>query len=385
MRHSDAFTGGWTTRHLLLGADLLWVTTSFYLSYRLLPVYRPWLRAGAADPGHFSEHAWLLLLILPLWIGLAAQAGLYGRTRLAWRLVLQRTLRTSALGLACLAVVIFAAKLVEVSRLILFGFCLLYVPVSLAGRWLVLGLLALRRAHIYNVPRVVVVGTRERAREFIRRARHADDADYCVVGCLDPEPLPAGTTVEGVPVLGSTDALVSILTREAVDLVVFAMPLALVPKASERIAAAVELGLRVVVLPDFQLHRAGYSIADPQVSLEFFLGQPVAVVSTVRWGSGYRVVKRAMDVVVSGIILVLLSPLMLLIALLIKLDSPGPVFYTQIRMGLDARPFPVLKFRSMRVGAEDQTGPRRVRPVPAEITHGRVDLLPQAVHPRTPS
>ncbi|MCL6594785.1 MAG: sugar transferase [Firmicutes bacterium] len=348
MRQPFAITGGGTARYLLLGTDLLWITASFYLSYRLLPLYRPWLRTESVDPGRFSEHAWLLLLILPLWVGLAAQAGLYGRTRLAWWRVVQRTLRTTAFGLAGLAVVIFAAKLVGVSRLILFGFCLLYIPVSLAGRWLVLWLLALRRAHIYNVPRVLVVGTRERAREFIRRARQAEDADYCLVGCLDPEPWPTGATVEGVPVLGSTEAMDSVLTREAVDLVVFALPLALVPNASERIAAAVELGLRVVVLPDFQLHQAGYSMADPRVSVEFFLGQPVAVVSTVRWSQAFRLTKRVMDLVGAAVLLVLLSPLLAAIAVAIKLSDPGaPVLYRWRVLGRNHRPITSWKFRTM--------------------------------------
>jgi len=73
---------------------------------------------------------------------------------------------------------------------------------------------------------------------------------------------------------------------------------------------------------------------------------------------GWRLsLKRAVDVVVAGVTLVLLSPLLLLIALLIKLDSPGPAFYIQERTGLDAQPFPMIKFRTMRADAEAETGP----------------------------
>ena len=75
-----------------------------------------------------------------------------------------------------------------------------------------------------------------------------------------------------------------------------------------------------------------------------------------RCAAGNSRSSAAIDVVGSAVLLVLMSPFLLLVAILIKLDSPGPVFYVQERMGLDARPFPMLKFRSMRQDAE-QNGP----------------------------
>jgi Undecaprenyl-phosphate glucose phosphotransferase len=97
-----------------------------------------------------------------------------------------------------------------------------------------------------------------------------------------------------------------------------------------------------------------------------------------------RFVKRAFDLVVASLALVLLSPLMLLVALVIWLDDRGPIFYRQERMGLDGKPFRILKFRSMRVGAEAVTGavwaekddPRRTR-VGSLIRAWSLDELPQ--------
>jgi lipopolysaccharide/colanic/teichoic acid biosynthesis glycosyltransferase len=74
------------------------------------------------------------------------------------------------------------------------------------------------------------------------------------------------------------------------------------------------------------------------------------------------VLKRSMDIVVSAVGLVALSPFMLLAALMVKLDSPGPVFYSQERMGLDAIPFKIIKFRTMRVDAEQSDGRAGRRP-----------------------
>jgi len=98
-------------------------------------------------------------------------------------------------------------------------------------------------------------------------------------------------------------------------------------------------------------------------------------------------VKRTMDVVVSALLLVLLSPFLMLLALLIKLESKGPVFYTQVRVGLDGRPFEMIKFRSMRVDAEQDTGPvwateddpRRTR-LGAFLRKTSLDELPQLIN-----
>jgi exopolysaccharide biosynthesis polyprenyl glycosylphosphotransferase len=103
---------------------------------------------------------------------------------------------------------------------------------------------------------------------------------------------------------------------------------------------------------------------------------------------GWRLaLKRAMDIVGSAIGLVVFSPIMMLVAVLVKLDSPGSVFYVQERMGLDTRPFMVLKFRSMKPDAESQTGPvwateddpRRTR-IGAFIRRCSIDELPQFIN-----
>src|SRR5581483_10889745 len=99
------------------------------------------------------------------------------------------------------------------------------------------------------------------------------------------------------------------------------------------------------------------------------------------------VVKRVMDIALSLAALLILSPVMLLIATLVKLSSPGPVFYRQERCGLNGQPFKMLKFRSMRVDAEQQTGavwtskddPRRTR-LGAILRSTSLDELPQLIN-----
>ena len=338
---------------MLLAGSFLSLNASFYLSYRLLPYYRPHLRAGAFAAQPFSAYTGLLLLIFPLWYVLLEQAGLHSATPLSWQTIVGRTMRVQALGLGALSLVIFAFKLQAVSRLLIFGFCLLAVPVSIATRWLSLSALEAHRSHIYNIARILVIGSRERAREFIRQTRRAEEGYYQVVGCLDPEPAQAAAEVEGVSLLGSTELLRTYLFAHPVDIVVFAMPVDRIPDAQSHIGAALELGLRVAVLPDFYLQRLGYSLDKTEASFDLFLGRPVAALSNVPRKSAYLLAKRAIDVAVSAALLLLLAPLFTMIALLVKLTSPGgPVLFRWHVLGMNKKPFVSYKFRTMVPNAE---------------------------------
>jgi Undecaprenyl-phosphate glucose phosphotransferase len=121
--------------------------------------------------------------------------------------------------------------------------------------------------------------------------------------------------------------------------------------------------------------------------VEEFDGLPlISLQDSPSYGWG-QVAKRAMDIVLSGLALLITAPVLLLVSAVIKLTSPGPVLYRQERMGLDGRTFKMLKFRSMRVGAEDETGAvwatwddDRRTPVGALLRRTSLDELPQLVN-----
>ncbi len=343
-RHSP----GWAARHILLASDLASLVISFFLAWRLVPVLRPYLHFPSRAMEPFGAHVWLLGWIVPLWLLLGYRYNLYPRTQLGWGAFLMRVVKVQALGLGALGVLIFALKLQTVSRLILFGFAALYVPVSQAARAAVAAALEAHRSHIYNIPRILVVGTGARARDFLRRARRSEGASFEIAGCLEPDAGRAASEVEGVAVLGSTEIFEEFIFSNAVDVVVFALPVECAPRAAEMTEAAMSLGLRVAILPGYGLERLGYGLDHPEVSIEPFLGQPVAVLANVRPSLAYRGAKRVLDVAVSATALVALAPLFLLIAALIKLTSPGgPVFYPWNVLGTNLKPFRGYKFRTM--------------------------------------
>ena len=225
--------------------------------------------------------------------------------------------------------------------------------------------------------KVLLVGSGDVGRLILQKIRQSPRLGYEVVGFVNGE---VGSVVMGVPVLGQTADLPGLIEKHGIEEVIIGLPEA----SHEEILTIVSLCERekagIKVFPDvFQIMASEVSIGD-------LGGLPLLTMRDVALRGWRLTVKRVMDVVVSAVTLVLLSPLMLLTAVLIKLDSPGPVFFVQERMGLDARPFPMLKFRSMRADAEAQgpgwtreNDPRRTR-LGAIIRKLSVDELPQLIN-----
>jgi exopolysaccharide biosynthesis polyprenyl glycosylphosphotransferase len=181
--------------------------------------------------------------------------------------------------------------------------------------------------------------------------------------------------------LGRIGALPALIDEHSIDEVIIALPEA----SHEEILTIISLcepgKVNIKVYPDV------FQIIAAQVSIGDLGGLPLLTVRDIALRGWRLTLKRAVDLLGSAVGLILLSPLMVLVAALIKLDSRGPVFYGQVRMGLDAKPFWTIKFRSMRADAEAETGPvwaikddpRRTR-LGTLIRHFSIDELPQLIN-----
>ncbi len=226
--------------------------------------------------------------------------------------------------------------------------------------------------------RLVIVGTGEVAHMILQKTQQAR-LGYRVVGFVNGTGGPA--EIANLPVLGSQADLPRILREYKVDEAIIALPDASHEDLLALIAACESERAVVRVFPDL------FQIIASEVAISDLDGLPLLTVRDVALRGWKRAVKRGMDLVVSGVGLVLLSPLMLLIAALIKLESKGSVFYAQERVGLDGKPFPMLKFRSMRVDAEASSGPvwasaddpRKTR-VGSFLRRTSLDELPQLIN-----
>jgi exopolysaccharide biosynthesis polyprenyl glycosylphosphotransferase len=184
-----------------------------------------------------------------------------------------------------------------------------------------------------------------------------------------------------VPVLGRTDELGKITDELEVDEVLIALPEASRRDLLDLVSQCQREGLAIKVFPDvFQLLAGEVQIGDLD-------GLPLLSMRDVALRGWRLTLKRGVDILVSGVVLVLLSPLLLGLAIMVRLGSPGAVFYIQERVGLDGRPFPMLKFRSMRADAETGTGPvwavrddPRVTRLGAVMRRYSLDELPQFIN-----
>jgi len=226
--------------------------------------------------------------------------------------------------------------------------------------------------------RVLVVGTGDVARLLLEKVQHAPHLGYQALGLVADG---SQDVPEGVPVLGTTEQLPELVERYEVDEVLIGLPEAPRERILDIISKCDRSRIGIKVYPDvFQIIASELSIGDLN-------GLPMLNVRDVALRGWRLALKRAFDLVVGSAALVFFSPLMLLIALLIKLESPGPALYVQERMGLDAKPFPMIKFRTMRVDAEKETGPVWAKPndprctrIGAILRRYSLDELPQLIN-----
>jgi lipopolysaccharide/colanic/teichoic acid biosynthesis glycosyltransferase len=350
----------------------------------------------------------------------------------------------SALALALLAVVVLptwglgqvldfpplstSQRIQTLVFAMLSGFAVLYVWRS-AFHW------ALRRANFGD--RVLILGGGKRARELAREIRERPDMGFDLVGLVPesgpdrgavvaargPEPKPSiplrprlvgATALAGVGEAGAVRATGFVLERPAALPVADAAqaaqaPATVDPEPAATLASLVErehVDLVVVALEDrrkalpvddlLQCRLDGVAVIEQESLYERITGK-IAVEalrpSYLIFNEGFsrhpwaELAKRAFDLAMGVLILALTWPLMVATAIAVRLDSPGPILFTQERVGRDGRPFVLLKFRSMRADAEKATGPvwatqndPRITRVGRFIRKTRLDELPQLVN-----
>lgn len=145
----------------------------------------------------------------------------------------------------------------------------------------------------------------------------------------------------------------SILLNQVVDEVIFAVPLKKVKNVNDQITFAEKLGVKVRIMPDWQLQKIMFRPETASISFENFVGIPTLSLSSTPKKDLELLVKGFMDYTGAFFGILLLSPLLLLIAGLIKYTSPGPVIFSQERSGLNGRRFQLYKFRTMVANAEE--------------------------------
>jgi len=236
----------------------------------------------------------------------------------------------------------------EFSRFLFFYFYLLDLLFLTIWRLALPGLLR-RFGHKLGHPsRVLIIGAGQAGCDIRRAILEHQWAGLELIGFLDDDPAKQQSGCLGHPVLGPLEIATEVVRTHGIEEVIIALP----PQAQEKIEQTV-LGLQALPV-NVRLVPDVFSMIFIRASVEDFAGIPLVGLREPAIEELGLVAKRAFDLVVSGIALLLAAPAMAAIAVAIKLDSPGPVFFRQQRVGENGKPFTMVKFRTMVVGAEAQ-------------------------------
>ena len=326
----------------LRAVDMAMLGVAFPVAYYLRDEY-------LTGQGHLYPIAsyWpLFAATLLVWQLSARLSGLYGRYRTS---TIGTEIGRLVRAFVVLALIVAATQFVwkrpdrELSRI----FCGLYYTVAfllLAGNRVALRLTAhAARRRGFNTRALAVIGTSDMARVVIDAVAAHPEWGYVFAGYVleDGDAAPPGARV-----LGQLDDLGRILEREVLDEVVIGARKARLERIEEALRLCEEQGVGVKVLLDF------FPNSTSRVAVEELEGMPVLSFATAPTEVAPLAAKRIFDLAVSFLFIIWLAPLFLGIALAVKLDSPGPVFFRQRRVGLNGREFWMWKFRSMCDGAE---------------------------------
>ncbi|MDO4493641.1 MAG: undecaprenyl-phosphate glucose phosphotransferase [Clostridia bacterium] len=276
------------------------------------------------------------------------------------------------LSVLIVAAALFVFRLQDFSRGVLGLFWLLSTALVLLRRLVSRKLLANRREKGYSRRHVLLFGTGELGKQFLRSVSSNPEFGFAVDGYLGEE-----GALEGVSCLGPEDALTSILETSAAKELVAALDIGACHKLPGIIAAADAAGVKLTIIPYYN------NLISSANTIEHIGESTLMNVRATPLEDPLKsAVKRAMDIVLSLIAIVLTSPIMLVAAIGVRLSSPGPIIFRQERVGLDKKPFLMYKFRSMRVNVEEDTGwttdndPRKTR-FGSFLRKTSIDELPQ--------
>jgi exopolysaccharide biosynthesis polyprenyl glycosylphosphotransferase len=333
---------------LFVATDAVCIYGSFLVAY--------WIRCLSGwfpiiipiQPVHF----WFLGGVTLLMLLLFSLHGLY-RPETTTSVIdhLVGLFNTVSLGMLILLAAAFLSKIdYFVERRLVLGLAWAFSFISLAVVRVVFlrpYLARLLRRDAYQ-PRVLVVGAGEAGKSFVREVIESRSPAFAIVGFIDDDRAKVGSIVEGKPVFGTTDDLERVASEHGVDEIFLAATGLRQDAAIELLSKCMRSRVPVKLVSD------SFRLMASEATIRRIDGVPTLTVRESPMRGPALLLKRAIDVVVSTLLLVVFSPLFLSIALAVKLGSPGPVLFRQRRVGRRGEEFTFYKFRTMRADTDDR-------------------------------
>jgi lipopolysaccharide/colanic/teichoic acid biosynthesis glycosyltransferase len=273
-----------------------------------------------------SDYLVGLFLIVPSWCFILHLNGMYSsmRTRHFYEII-WIIFKSIIFLILIFGTIVFLFRLYNVSRLFFIFFIVLGFVFIFIEKIIIFASLHFLRKRGHGLQNVLVVGTGRRAQNIVKKLKNHPEWGFCILGAIDDEPGRGIEKVGDADIIGELHNLPNILHKRAVDEVIFVVPRSRLNHI--KIAKSKPSEIENIPLISFET----------TVAKEWEL-----------------FVKRMIDIVFSGLAILLLTPFLLVVSLLIKITSRGPIFFKQERLGLNGRRFVLYKFRTMYAEAEKE-------------------------------
>ena len=297
------------------------------------------------DPNYYA----ILLLIIIAWYISFRWMDMYKSYRQAsfWQFF-TAILKSNFLGMLLVSIAMYLTHIQEVSRLLMGIFLVLNICLLTLFKFIVFKTLEKIRTDGFNTKNVLIVGSKKRAEKVIETVESNRTTGYRILGCFDIEEEMLGAQVyNGHKVIGLIQDLEYFLRNNIVDELIFAMPLKKIEHGDRYIALAESMGIKVRIIPDWELHYLMYRPGIATIKFDDFLGVYNMCLQSTPINEGRLFIKNVFDIAAAFVLLIIFSPFFIFIGAAIKICSKGPVFYGQERLGMNGRRFVAYKFRTM--------------------------------------
>ena len=326
-----------------------------------------------------DEYMKQLIYIIPVYLLLYYFFHLYEPRRvMGRRLEVWRIFQANLIGLMAVILWLYVSEQQHISRRMLFIFFCSNVFFETLQRNIIRMILRRMRRVGYNQKHMILVGYSRAAEQYIDRILGNPEWGYTVRGILD-DTLPRGSEYRGIKVIGGVMDLEVILPANKLDEIAITLGLDEYNKLGKVVSMCEKSGVHTQFIPDYN------HIIPTKPYTEDIQGLPVINIRHVPlMNTVNRFIKRLVDIFGALFAIVIFSPVMLLVSIIIKLTSPGPLIYKQERIGYKNKPFYIYKFRSMVVQKEEDEAKRwtvkgdiRVTPIGRFIRKTSIDEFPQ--------
>ena len=372
-----------TFNRLYIVLDAMLIVGAYFLAYPLrfhvLTAFKPFALQEGERFLAFTIYAQKIMFLLPGYLVIYGLSGLYKPRRGHSRIrVIGKLIEANLLGIFYFAFLIFIQKEHDISRWFYLIFGALNLTFGLALRYVISKVLRTIRKRGKNLKHVLLVGYSRAAEGFIDRIKQNPEWGYWIHGILDDNAV-LDTDYKGIKVVGSILDLGQIIEENDYDEIVITLGLSEYEKLESIVNVCEKTGVHTKFVPDYN------NMVSTVPYIEDLYGLPVINIRNVPLTNTINLfIKRTMDIVLGFIALVLGFIPMLVIAVIIKCTSKGPVIFSQVRVGKHGREFKMFKFRSMYLEDPEKEkdewttkGDKRVTPIGRFIRKTSLDELPQ--------